>query len=155
MKYFTREWHADDLPEDEREAVLSNYRQHVQRLVEGAPQAVVELARENIHDGRIRSASWNPEAKSLELSLRCGDPQSVHFDLDLAYAGVEMSSRDAANLRSRQRDPRTEILNDEVDVEKDGARYIHRILFWPRDEVEIRFTELKLEKSVRPHASTP
>jgi hypothetical protein len=155
MKYFTRQWATGELPEEERHAILFNYQDHLQRLVDEAPGPVADLARQNLHDALIRSVLWDPDAGTLALSLRYADPQTGTFDLDLNYAGVGMTSRDVANLRSRHRDPRTGILDHEVDRHEGGNQFAHRLLFWPRDEIEIRFAELEFRKAPQADRSSP
>jgi len=52
-------------------------------------------------------------------------------------------------LSRRTHDRRSEILADAIDTVTDG-RFVHRLLFWPDDELEIVITGISIEKQRQP-----
>lgn len=146
MKYFTRSWARGELTPEESEETRRAYWSHVESLVGRLPRAVAELATSvDLHDAIIRRVSVDRRAAGLRIELRCGDQQVGYFDAVLRYLGVPLEETDLASLEDRARDPRTEVLCDEVDIDGDG-HLCHRFLFWPDGELEIRFASLALSR---------
>ena len=55
MKFFTPEWHAGNVPENETVSIRESYWAHISALLPSMPVAVRALAQSiNLHDGRIR-----------------------------------------------------------------------------------------------------
>jgi hypothetical protein len=52
------------------------------------------------------------------------------------------------SLRSAARDREACVLYQEIDIQDDGT-LVHRMLFWPRDEVTLDFRELEYECTPR------
>jgi hypothetical protein len=155
MKFFTREWANGELPDDEWAETAAAYRRHLDLLLPSLPESVARLAREiNLHDGLIRRVSVDRRADELVLNLRCGDLQTGYFDLDLVYLGVDLSSVDLVTLANCARDPETELVYDEVDLDAQ-ENYLHRILFGPAGEVSIPFSRLQVECTAQPDRSFP
>jgi hypothetical protein len=144
MKYFTRAWARGESTPEESEETRRAYGSRVESLAGRWPGAVAELATSvNLHDATIRRVRVDRPAAELRIDLRCGDEQVGYFDAVLRYSGVAIEQTDLATLEDRARDPRTEVLYDEVDVYEDG-RLCHRFLFWPEGELEIRFASFAL-----------
>ncbi len=113
------------------------------------PPSLATLAREiSLHDALIRRVVAHLEQNSLRFDLLCGDLQVGYFDLEILYRNVDWDCLDQEALARRARDQRTEILYDEVERIADSD-YEHRILFWPEDEIAIRFSDLKLQRRPR------
>ncbi len=148
MKYFTREWHAGEMSDEESERIVSDYWAYIDTLLQKLPPSVATLAREiNLHDGLIHRVLIQAEKKQLELGLQCGDLQVGYFALDLTYSEVRMDLLDIPFLQERAQDRQIEVLYDEVDLE-DGD-YVHRILFWPEGEIAIVFRGLEIVRTPR------
>lgn len=132
------------MPDDEADHVPGAYEAHIRALVPPLPAAAQRLIREvSLHDGLLRTLAR--DSKRLELMFRAGDQQTGYFDARLAYAHVELSSKDEEFLRTVVGSRDVELLYDEFDSAADGERWIHRLLFWPYQEVSIEFAALNLE----------
>lgn len=148
MQFFTREWLSNALDDAKFEATIPAYWAHVDRILPRLPGTVQTLARGvNIHDGLIRSVDIRAKRRTLKLALRCGDVQVGYFDLDLAYGGVDWAASNLRDLASIARNVRTEALYDEVDTDATNGetRAIHRIIFYPKGEIEVVFARLGLK----------
>ena len=146
MKYFTRAWTRGDSDE----ATASASRRYLRRLRSiwcRLPRSVQKLARKiSIHDGRPRGGFHDSATGILELRLIGGDLQEGYFDLVLRYHAAEVLSPGGHTLFDLMNDTDTEFHYDEVDLRRD-SRLEHRILFFPRGEVSIRFRRLDLVRS--------
>ena len=146
MRYFTRSWAGGELTPEEAEETRRAYRSHVESLGERLPGAFSELATSvDLHDAIIRRVSVDRRAARLRIELRSGDQQAGYFDVVLGYSGVPLETTNLVCLEDRARDPRTEVLYDEVDIDGDG-HLCHRFLFWPDGELEIRFASFALSR---------
>ena len=158
MRFFTPEWHGGDITEAESDAVLAAYQRHVAEILPQLHATVRVLARElALHDARVRRVVVDRPGGEVRVELRCGDRQAGYYDLDLVYLDAVVDARDATELAAAARDPRSELLYDEVDV-IDGAgeaAYLHRMLFWPYRDVEIMFRALSLRLAPRADRSVP
>ncbi|WP_435009552.1 hypothetical protein P12x_000808 [Tundrisphaera lichenicola] len=144
MRYFTRSWARGELTPEEAEDVRHAYSSHIEGLAGRLPGAVDELATSvDLHDAIIRRVRVDRRAAGLRIELRCGDQQAGYFDAVLQYSGVPLETTDLVCLEDRARDPRTEVLYDEVDIDGDG-QLCHRFLFWPDGELEVRFASFAL-----------
>ena len=147
MQFFTREVLRSS--EDGMwEATIRAYEAHLNRIAPLLPGTVWTLARGvNVHDGLIRSVEIRTKRRTLKLALRCGDVQVGYFDLDLAYEGVDWAASNLRDLASIARNVRTEALYDEVDTDATNGetRAIHRIIFYPKGEIEVVFATLGLK----------
>ena len=146
MRYFSRSWARGELAPEEADEVCRAYRSHVEGLVGRLPGAVAELATAvDLHDALIRRVIVDRRAAGLSIELRCGDQQTGYLDAVLRYSGVLLEKTDLGTLEIRARDPRTEVLYDEVDIDGDGY-LCHRFLFWPDGELEVRFTSFAMDR---------
>lgn len=147
MKWFTRDWHADDLQAARSREIQRKYREHVDSLKDRLPAAFRVLSEAggdvSMHDGRFIQVSkpfWEPEQLILDIScwdLSGGilrDDVWTYPDLHvrLVYGGAELVSPAWDELVALARDPATEILHGEVDVGSDG-RFEHRMLLGPQE----------------------
>jgi hypothetical protein len=150
MRFFTRGWTQGDLTDEECKDVVRAYAAHVATLAPTLPESLRALASDvDLHDAAIERVDWDPAQRRLRIqivtgSVRTGSPQSVV----VTYIGTQLGERPIRTLQDVARDRETEILYHEVDRELDGG-FVHRILFWPRDELNIWFDELILEVSDR------
>jgi hypothetical protein len=141
LKYFTRYWYEGDHEADQAVTVEAYWR-HIDRIYDRLPPQARTLARDvNLHDGRFRAVIFDRPSRTLEIRLRCGDLQAGYFDLDIAYEEGNLSSTDLAELTSAVTNPESEILYDEIDLET-ATRYVHRLLPWPRGEINIAFASI-------------
>ncbi len=145
MRFLSRGWVNGDLTEDETEAALTAYWRRVGEIEHCLPEPMIRLARQvNLHDGLIDSVRWNPSAQRLELEL-VAYAEAGYQSVTLTYHGAMLGDDRIRAIREASRDRATVILYDEVDLdERDGIVLVHRILFRPRDEVTIDFTDLTL-----------
>jgi hypothetical protein len=84
------------------------------------------------------------ELNCLSLELRCGDLAEGYFDLDLTYQNPLFLIGSFKHLAHVANDPESQLLYDEIDKEPDAL--IHRLLFWPYAEFDLRFTDLELSR---------
>jgi hypothetical protein len=146
MRFFTRSWARGEPGPEAVEEVRRTYRSHIEGLIVRLPLAVEELATAlDLHDALIRRVTVDRRAAVLRIELRCGDLQAGYFDAVLQYSGVLLEKTDLVTLEGRARDPRTEVLYDEVDIDGDG-HLCHRLLFWPDGELEVRFTSFAMDR---------
>lgn len=125
----------------QREAARADYWRHVEELRPQLPEAVRRLALDiNLHDAKI--AQWETNEGVLRAGFKWGDLQVGYWLSTLTYEAAQV--RLAAGEAHWLDDPEIEVLYDEVDVGDDG-RFEHRLLFWPRGEIAIRFRSLALE----------
>lgn len=143
MQFFTPAWHGGDLTDEEANAVPARYASHLDELLPLMPPPVYALARGiNIHDGLLRRVRVERATSTVAASLRCGDNRG-YFDLELGYMGVQFDRSELQGLEAVARDPESEALYDEIDYDPEGY-WLHRILFWPYQEVSIIFQTLRI-----------
>ena len=148
MRFFTRAVVSGDLNDAEVERISACYQQHIGDIAGSASPEIAELAQTNLHDGLIRRVVVQPDADELVLSLRCGDLQVGYFDIDILYLGVSIDAQQLEVLTRRVHDRRTEILAGEIDRLPDG-RFVHRLIFWPDDELEMVFSSLNITRQAQ------
>lgn len=149
MKYYTRAWATGGLPEQEFEEAHNAYQRRLDQIGGLLPDPLATIARDvSLHDALIRRVVADLSKNRLRLELLCGDLQIGYFDLDLEYRNVDWDCLDRKILARRARDNETEILCEEVDCLAE-RRFEHRLLFWPKDEISIRFNEFDLLRSAR------
>ena len=149
MKYFTRAWAHGEPSDAENASIVRSYDRYIERITRLLPRPLATLARGiSLHDALIRRVIADFDRHSLRLELLCGDLQVGYFDLEILYHNVEWGFLDQEALARRARDQETEILYDEVERITESV-YEHRILFWPEDEIAIRFGDLDLQRRPR------
>jgi hypothetical protein len=135
MRFFTKEWLSGQLTDEAFEAVPTEYRLHLAAL--RLPHAVLALAEVNIHDGLMLDVEYEPQPAKLMLRLRCGDLQRGYCDLTVNYSAAALDPVSLSILRDAMRDPKDELLYDEVD--RVGDRFEHRLILSSHKEVCVRF----------------
>ena len=149
MRYFTRGFTNGELDDDESDRVVAAYRQ---RLVDIAPRlagAMLQLARDvDVHDAIIESVQWTPDSNELAVTLVAGAGERGCRSIALAYTGARLGRERIESLRRAALHRETQVLYREVDVDDDGLM-VHRLLFWPCEEVTIEFDALRLDVAVR------
>lgn len=160
MKWFNREWQSGALSDIEVEAVNSEYSLHLGRIKHQLPPDLRALAEAggttSLHDGRFIDAQWkvgHPDVLLLDIAAWTADGRRLvgnawdepRIHVRLAYQGAELMSPGRTELQTIIRDPKTEILWGEVDIDKDGVLE-HRMLLWPAElpEFSIRFRSIEL-----------
>lgn len=149
MKWFTREWASGDLSDEEWDARALLYEAHLARI---QPQLVNGAARlsdgVNLHDGKIHAFELRADGV-LRFRALIGDLEAGYEFVELDYREAEIRLDPGVNLKAlRLLDPRTEILQDEVDIASDG-RFAHRVLLWPEGEYEVLFSGLTERRESR------
>ena len=144
MRHFTRGWTNGELDDEESDGVVEAYRRRLVAIGSRLPEPARRLAHEvYLHDAVIANIEWAPSNKKLTITLATGTSESGYLTVSLTYLGAELGEQRVEALRSVARDRETEVLYDEIDIGDDGG-LIHRLLFWPREEVTIDFRELQL-----------
>ena len=147
MRFFTREWCNDDLPDEEGDPIPERYAEHLRALRDRLPPRVRSFAEEiNLHDGLVREVALDKEAHTLRVRIRAGDQQVGYYDAELLYLDVAAEPRTIQTLEKMRRDSRYELLYDELDAD-DSTLLVHRLMFWPEDEVAIRFRDLSWRRT--------
>jgi hypothetical protein len=96
----------------------------------------------SVHDALIESVRWRPLVKELRLALVGGISETGYHSIYLTYKGAMLGFARINSLRNAASNREACVLYQEVDVDADGT-FVHRLLFWPNDEVTIDFTELE------------
>jgi hypothetical protein len=149
MKYFTPAWHSGELPEQDEEAAVESYHQHLNLLRSRLSAEVQQLAfSTDIHDGLLEEVALDHRTQEIRVRMICGDVQRGYSSLQLTYRGVEWNPDDISALRIIASDPAAEALHDEIDVSSRGL-YEHRVLFWPYREMRLEFRSLELSSMPR------
>lgn len=150
MRYFTRGWANGELGEAEVQEKVRAYQQHLRAIDGRLSKSARLLAHEvHLHDAVIERTRWNPSDARLTLSLvtKGSEPCSV----ELTYLGALLGVRPLEALAAASRDREAELLYDEVDLDDDGL-FLHRLLFWPREELTITCRDMHLNIEARADA---
>jgi hypothetical protein len=150
MRFFTRAWHRGDLSDEETELVRLAHQEHMAALVPTLPLSLRQLASAtNLHDAQIHGITLDKEGARLRIDLIAGDLQRGYFDVAIEYHETEIGRLDTVALRQIATLPDRQVLFDEVDRLETG-QYVHRMLFWPYEELEVTFGTLGLFTTPRP-----
>ena len=150
VRFFTRGWASGELDDEQSRRCEEEYDRRLAAIEPRLPPAARRLAREiSLHDAIIESARWSARTRGLELTLVAGDSSSGYRAVMLEYQGVHAGSRLLSTLRDLARDRETEVLYDEVDLDEQDGLLVHRLLFWPRDELTICCQAIELDTSPR------
>jgi hypothetical protein len=135
MKFFTREWHSGEMPEEEAARVCSEYAAHIETLRSSLPlDALLFVNKVSLHDGTVRNVVSTE--RELTLVLRCED-QAGEFDAYLRYGKHAVSAGDLEFLEQAVSHSGIVLLYNEFDRLK--SVWVHRMLFWPYREVAVEF----------------
>jgi hypothetical protein len=96
----------------------------------------------SLHDALIESVRWKPSEAELRLTLVAGTSGAGYQAVHLTYRGAMLGKHRVESLRNAACDREACVLYQEIDIEDDGT-LVHRLLFWPRDEVTLEFRELE------------
>lgn len=152
MHYFTRELADGELAggDTEDDARRAEYQARVAAVEAGLPADLVRLAKEtNLHDGLIECIRWSPSRRRLVFNLVIENLQLGYSAAELSYGGVLLGGARLEALRRAAESRETEILFDEVDLDE-GGMLVHRILFWPSEQVTLEFDSFTLKVEPRP-----
>lgn len=144
MKYFTRAWHNGELDDKLSDKIYEDYCENLKKLSQAMPSDIKQLAMGiNLHDAIIENVVVFTQEHSIALTLVVGDLSIGYQTVKIVYENVTMDKSSLDIIEKRSRDRCTCILSQEIDYGANG-QYIHRLIFWPEDEVEISFLNLKL-----------
>jgi hypothetical protein len=150
VRFLTRAWHAGHTSDEEAEEIGAAYRAHRMSVLPQLPERFRVFAETiDIHDARVREIRLDWHAGTLAIDLRAGDLQAGYFDLGIRYAGVDVGALDTRALAAIGQNPRAEALYHEVDVAP-GEWYEHRWLWWPYQELDVRFRGFAFVTEPRP-----
>lgn len=149
MKYFTRGWANGELGDLETDRVREAYVARLEAIAAKLPPPMARLGAASLHDALIESVRWKPSAAELRVALVAGDSQTGYESVVLTYRGAMLGEPRIESLRRVARDREACVLYDEVDLADDGA-LVHRLLFWPNEELTIEFRELEYSSAPRP-----
>lgn len=149
MKFFTRAWATGELTHEEYEATASRYREYVERL--GLPEDIWILEETNLHDGILQSLGLT--ASDLFLQFITGDLHRGYFDTKVTYLTEGLAESTVETLRSFVSDPDEEVIYAEVD--REGAGFVHRLLFSTYVSVDVAFTSVVVKSSPRDSRVVP
>jgi hypothetical protein len=142
MRYFTRGMASGEFDDSEAAEIRRAYAAHLENISPRFTRSARALAKLSLQDGIIEEVIWEPAVKCLRMSLVM--PHSAGYRVvTLKYSGTLLGTRRIQTLRDVARDRETQILESEVDCDNEGL-FSHRLLFWPRDELTIEFTDLEL-----------
>lgn len=139
MKFFTIEWWQGELSDEESEAVVERYSEHLRSIRHLLPCGVERIDRElSLHDAILRSLELDIGGATATVTLDLPDGGRVR----LRYAGLSSFSSSA--------DPQKGLSGpygyghlgyDEFDVSPDGG-VEHRILFSSGIQLTFRCAEV-------------
>lgn len=142
MRYFTRGHANGEHSDAEYDEVVASYRRHLEEISAALPLPLRSLATDiSLHDAVIERITWQPATGALAIALvafRVGVP-NAYDSVVLEYGGAMLGEARVDSLRAVARDREAQILDFEVDIDDEDGRFIHRLLFWPREEVAIDF----------------
>lgn len=143
MKYFTRGLYNGEFDDEDDARVQRAYRARLEAIADRLTPALRVLANDVVvHDSIIEVVRWWPEVKKLVVQLVTTHPVThACSTVTITYHGALLGRSRLDTLRLVANDRATEVLNHEVDIDDDGL-VVHRMLFWPRDEVTIDCTTL-------------
>ncbi|MBO9555037.1 hypothetical protein [Cellulomonas sp.] len=142
MKWFCVDGSDGDLTQEQSELVLDGYRRHVDALRREAP-ALVELLDLPLRYGQVHE--WHASDDTVAMRLVVGDLESGYEFAAVTYRGASIVGGAEEPRRLRLDDEQTEILYDEVD--RDGARFVHRLRLWPTGEITVTFDDVEVVRS--------
>jgi len=105
---------------------------------------VVQGSEVSLHDDLVRGVSH--ANGRLEVLFRAGDQEGGYFDARLRYGDVELTEADEQFLKTAADRPDIELLYDEFDSSSKG--WVHRMLFWPYQEISVHFAAFDLKVAV-------
>jgi hypothetical protein len=160
VKWFSREWQSGGLTDEAVRGIEADYVAHVERIRPLLPPGLQILLEAggwaSLHDGRfvqVQHKVGRPDLLLVDIAAwtsrgrtkvgNAWDEPRMH--VRLAYEGAEVISPGASELDGIIRNPKTEILAGEVDVDENGV-FEHRMLLWPRESPEfvVRFQSVEV-----------
>ena len=144
MRYFTRGVVSGEFDDSEVADIRRSYAAHLRVLSPRLPASVRLLTELSLQDGIVEEVVWEPAVKCLRMSLVMTNSFGYRA-ATLVYSGALLGTRRIQTLRDVARDRETQILASEIDCDNQGI-FSHSLLFWPRDELTIDFTDLALDE---------
>lgn len=147
MEFFTKKWRLGGFSERKSKEIEKMYDTHVKKVLAKFPVHIRKIFEElYLHDGLIDKCTVYKNKKIIKLCLICGDLQKGYSRVVISYLNVLMNSALTSKLKKISQNVKSEVLDNEIDMDLEG-RFVHRILFWPKfSEVEILFNDLKVKK---------
>jgi ribA/ribD-fused uncharacterized protein len=153
MRFFTHKYYFGSSEAGYRD-VWARYRRHLEEMEAVLPPEVVEVARlPSMDDGLVVQVEHDRKRGVLTLVMRCGDLQVGYYDLTVRYEGARITPKDEWHLAVAAREG-GDLAYHEVDRTEDGA-IVHRLLFHPGLEVDVRCHTLVWERVDRPDWTLP
>lgn len=150
MKFFTRAFLSGELSDEQVDVVFESYRQHIEGIAHLLPVPVLALAKGiSLHDALIRQVTVHKDKRLLSLFLRCGDSPRGYYDVDIIYSGIDLTKLHLVELAEIAHNSRSELQYSEVDLADDNS-FEHRMIFFPKGEIAIRFATLNLNIQSQP-----
>jgi hypothetical protein len=151
MHFLTRAWHAGEMSDDRADELSEAYRAHQAAVLPQLPERFRAFtAAVSVHDARVRAIRLDRAAATLELELRAGDQQGGYFDLSIRYRGVHVDRLEASALAAIAQERESEALYVEADLIA-PTEYEHRWLWWPYQDLDVRFSEFEYAITPRPN----
>ena len=155
MRWFTRSWHAGELPDADHDAVIADYARHIAELAPSLPPGLRLLSEAggqvSLHDGWFIDVRWKVGSPEVLLcDVACWDmPGGVlvgnvwtypALHVRLVYRGARLLQPPPDGGRIVM--PRAELLYGEVD--RVDGQFEHRVLLWPPEagSFEVRFDDV-------------
>jgi len=149
MKYFTRTWwqrtYEGDCTDEEANKPFKDYSLHIKQIAPKLPSTLLALNEISLHDGLFKAVCLNSAAKSVSMTLRCGDLQVGYFDLYLNYENALVIDNTVAGLDSIMNNQKYEIIYDEVGILEEN-RFEHGVLIYPEGELIIQFSDFTFSR---------
>ena len=141
------------MADEDANRVPELYANHLRTLRNRLPFRVRRFLEEiNLHDGRVQDVAVDQVAHTLRLRIRAGDQQVGYYDADLLYLDATPEPQTVAVLEKMHREPGYDLLYDELDI-VDSNQLVHRLMFFPEDEVSICFRDLSWQRTPRGNRS--
>ncbi len=146
LRWFGADFHAEDASDDDLNALVSSYQNHLQGISALASSALRELIATNLHDGVVRD--WQVDGDDFRWALVIGDLQVGYELATIVYKDATLIGVTPEMLRVlHSRDPRYEMVSDELDVADVGRRRLeHRFEFWPRFVFAVQFGDVRISR---------
>lgn len=158
-------WFTDAAYEEQADwdAILSDYRRHVEAIASSLPTSLAEFATEprlNLHDADIRQVEIDETAGNVTIVVNTGNVELGYRELTLRFTDARIVPDNVQALAyavgARYQtadwgDTNTTIIAQEIDRLPDG-RLLVRLRLWPFYAFAVEFTGFELiEAPSGPH----
>jgi hypothetical protein len=142
VRYFTRGFANGELSDQEVEAVHRAYAERLRTIETALPDAMKALRDgPSLHDAILERVRWGPSTGNLVIAFVAGTSETGYKTVSLTYRGAMLGAQRVSAVQRIARDRETCVLFQELDAESDST-LVHRLLFWPTEEVTIDYRGL-------------